>query len=45
MTEQTPVREYGPDDIKRFTANYKDEVDGASLYRLLADAEKDHHLK
>lgn len=31
-------------DIKRYRENYKDEVDGAALYRYLADAEKDPHL-
>lgn len=32
-------------DIKRYRENLKDEVDGAALYRLLADAESDPHLK
>ncbi len=32
-------------DIRRFRANYQDEVDGAELYRLLAAAESDPHLK
>jgi VIT1/CCC1 family predicted Fe2+/Mn2+ transporter len=32
-------------DIKRYRANLRDEVDGAALYRLLAEAEKDPHLK
>lgn len=32
-------------DIKRYKANLRDEVDGAALYRLLADAERDAHLK
>jgi VIT1/CCC1 family predicted Fe2+/Mn2+ transporter len=36
---------YSPADIKRFRSNYKDEVDGAALYRLLAEAEKDEHLR
>jgi vacuolar iron transporter family protein len=36
---------YTAADIKRFRSNYKDEVDGAALYRLLADAEKDEHLR
>jgi len=40
-TERTP----SPADIKRYLANLKDEVDGAALYRMLADAEKDPHLK
>lgn len=32
-------------DIERFRTNYQDEVDGAELYRLLAAAESDPHLK
>jgi VIT1/CCC1 family predicted Fe2+/Mn2+ transporter len=36
---------YSAADIKRFKSNYKDEVDGAALYRLLAEAEKDDHLR
>jgi vacuolar iron transporter family protein len=32
-------------DIKRYKANLKEETDGAALYRLLADAEEDEHLK
>jgi VIT1/CCC1 family predicted Fe2+/Mn2+ transporter len=32
-------------DIKRYKANLKDETDGAALYRLLADAEPDPHMK
>ena len=32
-------------DIKRYRSNLQDEVDGVALYRLLADAEKDAHLK
>ena len=32
-------------DIARFRANLKDEVDGVALYRLLAEAEKDPHLR
>ncbi|HEY5475872.1 MAG TPA: VIT1/CCC1 family protein [Tepidiformaceae bacterium] len=32
-------------DIQRFRRNYQDEVDGAELYRLLAAAESDPHLK
>jgi VIT1/CCC1 family predicted Fe2+/Mn2+ transporter len=32
-------------DIKRYRENLKEEVDGAALYRLLADAESDPHLK
>lgn len=34
-----------PADIKRYRENYREEVDGAALYRLLAQAEKDVHLK
>lgn len=33
------------DDIQRYRRNLRDEVDGAALYRLLADAERDPHLK
>ena len=40
-----PPRIYSKEDIKRFQANLKEEVDGAALYRLLADAEKVPHLK
>ena len=32
-------------DVRRFRGNYQDEVDGAELYRLLAAAESDPHLK
>ena len=32
-------------DIKRYRANLRDEADGVALYRLLADAERDPHLK
>jgi VIT1/CCC1 family predicted Fe2+/Mn2+ transporter len=39
------TQEYSAADIKRFKSNYKDEVDGAALYRLLAEAEKDDHLR
>lgn len=41
-TESRPNRAA---DIKRYRENLRDEVDGAALYRLLADAEKDPHLK
>ncbi|MGE0601800.1 MAG: VIT1/CCC1 transporter family protein [Dehalococcoidia bacterium] len=37
--------EASPADIKRYQRNLRDEVDGAALYRLLAQAEKDPHLK
>jgi vacuolar iron transporter family protein len=45
MTETPTKKTYSRDDIGRFRENYKDEVDGAALYRLLADAEKDPYLK
>jgi VIT1/CCC1 family predicted Fe2+/Mn2+ transporter len=32
-------------DVKRYRENLKEEVDGAALYRLLAEAESDPHLK
>ena len=32
-------------DIKRYRSNLKEEVDGAALYRLLAEAEKNPHLR
>ena len=38
-TESRPT--YSKDDLKRFRANLRDEVDGAALYRLLAEAEHD----
>lgn len=34
-----------PADIKRYRRNLRDEVDGAALYRLLAEAEKDPNLR
>ncbi|MCK9519144.1 MAG: VIT1/CCC1 family protein [Dehalococcoidia bacterium] len=34
-----------PSDIERYKRNLQDEVDGAALYRLLADAEKDESLQ
>ncbi len=43
--ENTPTKSYSPEDIKRFRENLKDEVDGAALYRLLAEAESDQHLR
>lgn len=45
MTETQAKTTASREDIKRFRENLKDEVDGAALYRLLADAEKDPHLK
>lgn len=32
-------------DLKRYRRNLQDEVDGSALYRLLAEAEKDPHLR
>ncbi len=32
-------------DIARYERNYRDEVDGAALYRILSEAEKDPRLK
>ncbi|WP_322795675.1 VIT1/CCC1 transporter family protein [Tepidiforma sp.] len=34
-----------PADIQRYRRNLRDEVDGAALYRLLAEAEKDPNLR
>ncbi|MCZ2108556.1 MAG: VIT1/CCC1 family protein [Dehalococcoidia bacterium] len=45
MTETQAKTAFSDADIKRFRENLKDEVDGAALYRMLADAEKDPHLK
>lgn len=42
---ESPTPAYSREDIKRFQGNLKEEVDGAALYRLLASAEKDAHLK
>lgn len=39
------AEKYSPEDLKRYVTNLKDEVDGAALYRMLEDAEKDPHLK
>ena len=44
MTE-TPTKTYDRHDVKRFKENLQDEVDGAALYRLLAEAESNPHLK
>lgn len=33
------------EDIARYEQNFRDEVDGAELYRILAEAEKDPRLK
>ena len=41
QTPSTP----SPGDIERYKANLRDEIDGAALYRMLADAEKDEGLK
>ena len=45
MPTDTPSRQFSPEDIKRYLANHKDEVDGVALYRLLEAAEHDPHLK
>lgn len=45
MSRSGPRPPYTPDDIKRFRANLRDEVDGAALYRYLAQAESDPHLR
>lgn len=42
---ETPSRTFSAADVKRFKENLKDEVDGAALYRLLAEAESNAHLK
>ena len=44
MTD-TPTKTYDRHDVKRFKENLQDEVDGAELYRLLAEAESNPHLK
>lgn len=44
MTETGTASGLSAADIKRFQTNYREEVDGAALYRLLAAAEKDTHL-
>ncbi len=38
-TDSPPT--YSRADVKRFRSNLRDEVDGAALYRLLAEAERD----
>src|SRR5512135_763620 len=45
MTETPTPAAASRDDIRRYRENYKDEVDGAALYRLLADAESDPYMK
>jgi len=40
-----PARPPSPEDIKRFRRNLRDEVDGEALYRSMAEAERDPHLK
>lgn len=45
MTDVQPRPTPSPSDIERYKRNLQDEVDGAALYRLLADAEKDENLK
>lgn len=49
MRQSSTATETGPTpskaDVRRFRANLRDEVDGEALYRALAEAEKDPHLK
>lgn len=45
MTETQAPRIASKDDIRRFRANLREEVDGAALYRELAKAEDDPHLR
>jgi VIT1/CCC1 family predicted Fe2+/Mn2+ transporter len=45
VSETSRAPRYSADDIKRFRANLRDEVDGVALYRRLAEAEKDPHLR
>jgi vacuolar iron transporter family protein len=45
MTQSEPKATYSREDIKRYRSNFKDEVDGIAMYRLLAEAEQDPHLK
>jgi len=47
MTASSPPgpREYTKQDIKRFRANLREEVDGAALYARLAEAESDPNLQ
>lgn len=46
MSDSAPaVKPATKDDIKRYRSNLQDEVDGARLYELLAQAEQDEHLK
>jgi VIT1/CCC1 family predicted Fe2+/Mn2+ transporter len=42
---EEPPATYTEADLKRFEANLRDEVDGGALYRLLAEAEDNPHLK
>ena len=41
MTATDSPPKYSTEDVKRFRSNLRDEVDGAALYRLLAEAERD----
>lgn len=45
MTRSRLPAAFSRDDIKRFRSNLRDEVDGAALYRYLAQAEPDPHLR
>lgn len=45
MTQTTTSeRRPTPEDMRRYKDNLKDEVDGAALYHLLAEAEDDRHM-
>ena len=39
MTAGSPLKP-GPEDIERYERNYRGEVDGGALYRMLAEIEK-----
>ncbi len=44
MTEPATAPKASSDDIKRYIRNYRGEVDGGALYRMLADSEPDPEL-
>lgn len=44
MAETDKGEPLSRDDIRRYAANIRDEIDGAALYRSLADAEEDEYL-
>jgi len=45
MTQPEPAPTFTAADVKRYRSNFREEVDGVALYRLLAESEKDPHLK